>query len=113
LRQDACREAAVWNAIRGGQHRERGWYTAPARTHPKETGSREHTHVTGMGFAPIGGKGTMTRGARSTDSGDAARVMRIMSEWYEMQLPEIEKWRGDTMQKLYEAGRQFVPNHTI
>ena len=44
--------------------------------------------------------------------GDSARVMRIMSEWYEMQIPEIEEWRRHMMQRLYEEGRQFIPKHT-
>ena len=68
--------------------------------------------MTGMRSTSTGGNSKKKRGTQSTDNGDAARVMKIMSEWYEMQLPEIEKWRGEMMRKLYEAGRQFVPNHT-
>ncbi len=56
LRMDACREAAIWNAIRGGQHHDKGWYTVPARTHPNEIERREHQDMTGMRSTSTGGK---------------------------------------------------------
>ena len=84
---------------------------APARAHPKRPGRMDQPPEQEMGAEPTKVTGRPEgEGTRATGI-DSARVMQIMSEWYEMQIPEVEEWRRCMMRRLYEEGHQFIPKH--